>query len=187
MGHLVVSWAKLSQQLIIYSSRVCPLSLSPHFYDSVCPQALPAIKKIVEATVHKERCMRASLLRLCFHDCFVNGSDGSLLLDSTSSFESEKNAPGNLNYVRGFEVVDRIKAEVDRVLEATLGMHALTLHTSKTWFSIGGYSLLMKLFSMVAQLINLLDDYAKSMIKMGNIKPLTEKQGKIRVNCRKVN
>ncbi|GMI96033.1 peroxidase 52 [Hibiscus trionum] len=58
--------------------------------------------------------MGASLLRLHFHDCFVNGCDGSLLLDSTPAFETEKNARGNLNSVRGFEVVDQIKAEVDR-------------------------------------------------------------------------
>ncbi|KAH1089455.1 hypothetical protein J1N35_016712 [Gossypium stocksii] len=90
-------------------------SLSPNFYHNVCPQALPAIKRVVEAAVHKERRMGASLLRLHFHDCFVNGCDGSLLLDSTSSFETEKNARGNLNSVRGFEVVDQIKAEVDRV------------------------------------------------------------------------
>ncbi|KAH0684324.1 hypothetical protein KY289_022076 [Solanum tuberosum] len=30
-------------------------------------------------------------------------------------------------------------------------------------------------------------DFAESMIKMGNIKPLTGNQGQIRVNCRKVN
>ncbi|KAH1089456.1 hypothetical protein J1N35_016713 [Gossypium stocksii] len=90
-------------------------SLSPKFYDNLCPQALPTIKRIVEAAVHREPRMGASLLRLHFHDCFVNGCDGSLLLDSTSAFETEKNARGNFNSVRGFEVVDQIKAEVDRV------------------------------------------------------------------------
>ncbi|XVF84215.1 hypothetical protein PTKIN_Ptkin17bG0007800 [Pterospermum kingtungense] len=88
-------------------------SLSPKFYDKVCPQALPAIKKIVHAAIHREPRMGASLLRLHFHDCF--DCDGSLLLDSTSTFETEKNARGNLNSVTGFEVVDKIKAEVDRV------------------------------------------------------------------------
>ncbi|KAE8707227.1 putative Peroxidase superfamily protein [Hibiscus syriacus] len=90
-------------------------TLSPKFYDRVCPQALPAIKRIVQAAVHREPRMGASLLRLHFHDCFVNDCDGSLLLDSTPAFETEKNARGNLNSVRGFEVVDEIKAEVDRV------------------------------------------------------------------------
>ncbi|KAK8709562.1 hypothetical protein V6N13_060577 [Hibiscus sabdariffa] len=90
-------------------------SLSPKFYDRVCPQALPAINRIVKAAVHREPRMGASLLRLHFHDCFVNGCDASLLLDSNPAFETEKNARGNLNSVRGFEVVDKIKAEVDRV------------------------------------------------------------------------
>ncbi|XP_022760968.1 peroxidase 70-like [Durio zibethinus] len=90
-------------------------SLSPKFYDQVCPQALPAIKKIVQASVHRERRMGASLLRLHFHDCFVNGCDGSLLLDSTATIDSEKNAPANVNSTRGFEVIDQIKAEVDKV------------------------------------------------------------------------
>ncbi|XVE80780.1 hypothetical protein DITRI_Ditri15bG0007800 [Diplodiscus trichospermus] len=59
--------------------------------------------------------MGASLPCLHFHDCFVNGYNGSLLLDSTSTFESEKNVRENLNSVRGFEVVDQIKAKADRV------------------------------------------------------------------------
>ncbi|XP_038997393.1 peroxidase 70-like [Hibiscus syriacus] len=90
-------------------------SLSPKFYNRVCPQALPAIKRIMQAAVHREPRMGAYFLRLHFHDCFVIGCDGSLLLDSTPAFEIEKNARGNLNSVRGFEVVDEIKAEVDRV------------------------------------------------------------------------
>ncbi|OMO67792.1 Plant peroxidase [Corchorus olitorius] len=90
-------------------------SLSPHFYDKVCPQALPAIKKIVEAAVYRERRMGASLLRLHFHDCFVNGCDGSLLLDSAPNIDSEKNSLANINSARGFEVIDQIKAEVDKI------------------------------------------------------------------------
>ncbi|KAL4297677.1 hypothetical protein GQ457_12G003010 [Hibiscus cannabinus] len=65
-------------------------SLSPKFYDRVCPQALPAINRIVKAAVHREPRMGASLLRLHFHDCFVNGCDGSLLLDSTPAFEKPR-------------------------------------------------------------------------------------------------
>lgn len=46
--------------------------LDPHFYDAVCPEALPAIEKAVEEAVAVEPRMGASLLRLHFHDCFVN-------------------------------------------------------------------------------------------------------------------
>lgn len=58
--------------------------------------------------------MGASLLRLFFHDCFVNGCDGSLLLDDTSSFTGEKRAAPNFNSARGFEVVDNIKSAVEK-------------------------------------------------------------------------
>ncbi|KAK8556100.1 hypothetical protein V6N13_070169 [Hibiscus sabdariffa] len=105
----------LVHALLCLALATTAFSLSPKFHDKTCPQALPAIRKVVDAAVHRERRMGASLLRLHFHDCFVNGCDGSLLLDSTPAFETEKNALANLNSARGFEVVDQIKAEVDRV------------------------------------------------------------------------
>ncbi|MBA0752832.1 hypothetical protein Gogos_005562, partial [Gossypium gossypioides] len=98
---------------------VTVFSLSPNFYDKVCPQALPTIKRVVEVAVHKEHHMGASLLHLHFHDCFVNGCDGSLLLDSTY-FETEKIARGNFISVRGLEVVNQIKGGVDRVCECPI-------------------------------------------------------------------
>ncbi|KAI3953795.1 hypothetical protein MKW98_017619 [Papaver atlanticum] len=93
-------------------------ALSTTFYQKVCPQALPVIKRVVTDVVNRERRMGASLLRLHFHDCFVNGCDASVLLDSTSTIDGEKTAFGNNNSLRGFEVVDKIKSEVDRVCGA---------------------------------------------------------------------
>ncbi|KAK4253387.1 hypothetical protein QN277_010705 [Acacia crassicarpa] len=92
-----------------------PSSLSPDFYDHSCPDALKAIQRVVRAAVSKERRMGASLLRLHFHDCFVNGCDGSILLDDSETIDSEKNAKPNVNSARGFEVIDEIKREVDKV------------------------------------------------------------------------
>ncbi|XXG85966.1 hypothetical protein AAC387_Pa11g0961 [Persea americana] len=88
--------------------------LSPTFYDKICPKALPSIKKVVGDAIQKERRMGASLLRLHFHDCFVNGCDGSILLDGTDKTDSEKKANANINSARGFTVVDRIKSVVDK-------------------------------------------------------------------------
>jgi hypothetical protein len=48
--------------------------LSSTFYDTSCPKALSTIKTAVDAAVKKEARMGASLLRLHFHDCFVNAS-----------------------------------------------------------------------------------------------------------------
>lgn len=64
--------------------------------------------------------MGASLLRLHFHDCFVNGCDGSILLDDTPTFTGEKTAGPNNNSVRGFDVIDKIKAAVDQACHGTI-------------------------------------------------------------------
>ncbi|PKU72056.1 cationic peroxidase 1-like [Dendrobium catenatum] len=87
--------------------------LSPDFYRDICPQALPTIRLVVYAAIFKEPRMGASLLRLHFHDCFVNGCDASVLLDDTQSFTGEKTAGPNNNSLRGFDVIDEIKAAVN--------------------------------------------------------------------------
>ncbi|EEF44659.1 Cationic peroxidase 1 precursor, putative [Ricinus communis] len=60
--------------------------------------------------------MGASLLRMHFHDCFVNGCDASVLLDDISpSFTGEKTAGPNANSLRGFDVIDTIKSQVESI------------------------------------------------------------------------
>lgn len=44
----------------------------------------------------------------------LQGCDGSILLDDTSSFTGEKTAGPNNNSVRGFEVIDKIKSQVEK-------------------------------------------------------------------------
>lgn len=60
--------------------------------------------------IKTETRMAASLLRLHFHDCFVNGCDASILLDGITG---EKTAFPNNNSARGYEVVDAIKTAVE--------------------------------------------------------------------------
>ncbi|BAH92139.1 Os03g0339400 [Oryza sativa Japonica Group] len=98
---------------VVVAATMSSAQLDPHFYDGLCPAALPTIKRIVEEAVAAEPRMGASLLRLHFHDCFVNGCDGSILLDDTPFFTGEKNAAPNMNSVRGFDVIDRIKDAVN--------------------------------------------------------------------------
>lgn len=46
--------------------------LSPRFYSQSCPNLLGVVRREVAAAVSNETRMAASLLRLHFHDCFVN-------------------------------------------------------------------------------------------------------------------
>ncbi|KAM0014169.1 putative peroxidase [Helianthus debilis subsp. tardiflorus] len=51
------------------------------------------------------------LLRMHFHDCFIRGCDGSVLLDSPTN-QSEKFAPLNLS-LRGFNIINRVKLALE--------------------------------------------------------------------------
>ncbi|MCL7050391.1 hypothetical protein MKW94_008540 [Papaver nudicaule] len=92
--------------------------LSPSFYSSSCPNVLFTIQNAVLNAITNEPRMGASLLRLHFHDCF--GCDASILLDDTTSFTGEKTAGPNANSVRGFDVIDTIKAQVEALCPKTV-------------------------------------------------------------------
>ncbi|KAI4370501.1 hypothetical protein MLD38_018851 [Melastoma candidum] len=101
----------VSLLLLVGSSNA---QLSTNFYSKSCPQVFTTIKPVVQSAIKQEARMGASLLRLFFHDCFVNGCDGSILLDDTSTFTGEKNAAPNKNSARGFNVIDNVKSAVEK-------------------------------------------------------------------------
>ncbi|XP_050231648.1 peroxidase 2-like [Mercurialis annua] len=139
-------YALLIISVAVASSAYTPL-LSPDYYNTICPQALPTIKQIIDAVVYNEPRMGASLLRLHFHDCFVNGCDASLLLDPSPSIDSEKNAAANFNSARGFEVIDQIKLAVDKVCGHPVVSCAdiLTLAARDSVVALGGPSWIVSL------------------------------------------
>ncbi|KAL3519531.1 hypothetical protein ACH5RR_017680 [Cinchona calisaya] len=55
----------------------------------------------------------APLLRMHFHDCFVRGCEGSVLLDNANK-TTEKYAIPNLS-LRGFQIIDQVKTAVEKV------------------------------------------------------------------------
>ncbi|KAF2561286.1 hypothetical protein F2Q70_00014339 [Brassica cretica] len=82
------------------------------FYDKTCPKAEAIVKKSVSDAMKNDPTIGAPLLRMFFHDCFVRGCDGSVLLELKNK-KDEKNAPPNLS-LRGFEVIDNVKAAVEK-------------------------------------------------------------------------
>ncbi|MCO5579278.1 hypothetical protein L7F22_033132 [Adiantum nelumboides] len=85
------------------------------FYKSSCRNAESIVRQVVSDAVASEPRMAGSLLRLHFHDCFVQGCDASLLLKSIPGvLEGEQEALPNNNSVRGFEVVDDIKEALEQ-------------------------------------------------------------------------
>ncbi|CAL4921667.1 unnamed protein product [Urochloa decumbens] len=87
--------------------------LSTGYYDGSCPHVYDTVRRVIQEARTGDPRIPASLLRLHFHDCFVTGCDGSLLLDETLTMRSEKAAGPNDGSVRGFPVVDDIKAALE--------------------------------------------------------------------------
>ncbi|KAL0428622.1 UNVERIFIED_CONTAM: Peroxidase 15 [Sesamum latifolium] len=101
----------------ITSLRLLPPSqahLSPTFYSWTCPNVASIVTTVIQQALRSDPRIGASLIRLHFHDCFVQGCDGSILLDNMNgTIQSEKNAAPNTNSTRGFDVVDNIKTAVE--------------------------------------------------------------------------
>ncbi|KAK6126849.1 hypothetical protein DH2020_039410 [Rehmannia glutinosa] len=97
-----------------------PLSqaqLNSTFYSNTCPNVSNIVTNIIQQASQSDPRIGASLIRLHFHDCFVQGCDGSILLDNNSNgtIQSEKDAAPNTNSTRGFDVVDNIKTAVENL------------------------------------------------------------------------
>ncbi len=67
-----LSLAILQQQMLVVNaaSTECT-TLKPDFYSESCPQLETIVRTVVSKAVQKEARMAASLMRLEFHDCFV--------------------------------------------------------------------------------------------------------------------
>ncbi|KAE8700195.1 Cationic peroxidase 2 [Hibiscus syriacus] len=101
------------------------------FYSSSCPKAEAVVRSIVESHFNNDPPVAAGLLRLHFHDCFVQvtlfffliycggsvtdhmtsvqGCDSSVLISGSSS---ERSALPNLG-LRGFKVIDDAKTQLE--------------------------------------------------------------------------
>ncbi|KAH7512375.1 peroxidase A2 [Ziziphus jujuba] len=103
--------------IIINLAAITPFlsnaQLNTTFYASTCPNVSSIVRNAVQQALQSDPRIGASLIRLHFHDCFVNGCDASILLDGSASIRSEKNAAPNINSTRGFVVVDNIKTSLE--------------------------------------------------------------------------
>ncbi|KAK9110539.1 hypothetical protein Sjap_018599 [Stephania japonica] len=98
--------------------------LSFTFYNTSCPRLETIIRNQLRIVIQNNSREAAGLLRLHFHDCFVQGCDGSVLLDGSASGPGEKNAPPNRSLrPEAFVIIEdlrrRVHAACGRVVSCT--------------------------------------------------------------------
>ncbi|KAG9457028.1 hypothetical protein H6P81_001536 [Aristolochia fimbriata] len=87
-------------------------ALGMNYYGMRCPLAEMTVRNVVNRALQKDPTLAGPLLRMHFHDCFIQGCDGSILIDSTKKNTAEKDSPANLS-LRGYEIIDQAKDEVE--------------------------------------------------------------------------
>ncbi|KAM4080569.1 hypothetical protein ACJW30_11G027300 [Castanea mollissima] len=91
-------------------------SLKYDFYHEICPKAESIIRTSVARIYSDHSNVSAALLRLFFHDCFIEGCDASVLLDDSNgnkNYSIEKQAIPNQT-LKGFDKIDSIKEELEK-------------------------------------------------------------------------
>nr|XP_048318029.1 lignin-forming anionic peroxidase-like [Ziziphus jujuba var. spinosa] len=132
--------------ILVQISTTCKAQLSSSFYESTCPNALATIRNSIRAAISRERRMAASLIRLHFHDCFVQGCDASILLNGTSTIRSEMEAGPNRNSARGHQVIDAAKLEVEKICPGVISCaDILSVAARDASVAVGGPSWTVKL------------------------------------------
>ena len=79
------------------------------FYSKTCPRAESIVRSTVQTHFRSSPTVAPGLLRMHFHDCFVQGCDASVLIDGPNT---EKTAGPNLG-LRGFQVIDDAKTKLE--------------------------------------------------------------------------
>ncbi|KAA8549617.1 hypothetical protein F0562_001365 [Nyssa sinensis] len=111
--------------------------LSATFYANTCPNVTSVVRGVLDQAQQNDDRIGAKLLRVHFHDCFVNGCDGSLLLVDADGVDSEQNAAPNLS-TDGYSVVDDIKTALENVCPGVVSCADILAISSQILVSAAG-------------------------------------------------
>ncbi|XP_043700457.1 peroxidase 7-like [Telopea speciosissima] len=110
-------------------------SLAISYYQKSCPNAEAIIYRKVNQWITTDPTIGPAIMRLHFHDCSVRGCDASILLNHTKSERYSENS----KTLRGFQVIDDIKAELEKACPKTVSCaDILTAATRDATVRLGG-------------------------------------------------
>ncbi|KAI5657496.1 hypothetical protein M9H77_26289 [Catharanthus roseus] len=108
------------------------------FYKNSCPRAESIIRDKVQRSFFLARGIAPGILRLHFHDCFVRGCDGSILIDSTATNSTEKDGPPNVNSLRGLDIIERAKSRIEATCKGVVSCADILAYAARDCFSKRG-------------------------------------------------
>ncbi|KAL5229526.1 hypothetical protein ABZP36_028302 [Zizania latifolia] len=146
--------------------------LSWGFYDETCPSAHDVVRRVIQDACVADPRIPASLIRLHFHDCLVNNCTAGRPADALDNLDDvtpdvfDNNYYGSLLHGVGKLPSDQVMLSDPYAATTTAPVVHRFAGNQKDFFR----------------------SFAASMIKMGNISPLTgTMNGEIRHNCRRIN
>lgn len=100
----------------IFMADLVAAQLKTNFYAQTCPNVESIVRNVVNRKFQQTFITIPAVLRLFFHDCFVEGCDASVIISSTPGNTAEKDHPDNLSLAGdGFDTVIKAKAAVDAI------------------------------------------------------------------------
>ncbi|KAL9236170.1 hypothetical protein vseg_010871 [Gypsophila vaccaria] len=115
-------------------------TLTVDFYKKSCPNVEKIISGVLEKHAKNTTGAIPGIIRLHFHDCFITGCDGSILLtpEKYNNFNSEMGHPANGVSLRGMQVIDAIKAEVEKQCPETVSCADVLAYAARDAIVLAG-------------------------------------------------
>jgi len=114
-AHAFISLWSICLFVCLIFPTLTSAQLKTNYYASTCPNVESIVRNAVNTKFKQTFVTVPATLRLFFHDCFVQGCDASVIIQSSSN-NAEKDHPDNLSLAGdGFDTVIKAKAAVDAV------------------------------------------------------------------------
>ncbi|CAI9772045.1 unnamed protein product [Fraxinus pennsylvanica] len=122
--------------VLIFCSQI-EAQLQVNFYRNTCPNAELIIRQEVQRSYFRDR-VAPGLIRMHFHDCFVRGCDGSVLIKSTPRNSAEEDGPSNAGSLRGFEAIESAKARLEQECRGVVSCADILAYAARDSIVVSG-------------------------------------------------